>query len=528
MKEKSGLKVSAMRRWLLAAGAAAITPLGVLVCAVLLWLLTAGLSVAMLLVSREDAWQQAIRDSQNLTLILERDILRSVELYDLSLRAVVEGAADPRIMSLPTDVRRQVLFERTTTAKYLGPITIYGPDGTVQVCSVNANIRRTHRPNVRWFLTEGVQTGTGLHISAPYASHTAGGGMVLALSRQITRPDGTFGGVVVERLSIDYFHDLLDGLSVGSQGGVSVLETDGTLLSRLPYSPNDVGKNFGHSSAFGQSMKDTAGSFVATASIDGVRRLYVYRHVRGLPFVVNVAPALNDIYASWRWRALWVALLMVLVTLAIMAGAWSLVKELRRRQATRTQLQRLAHRDALTGLENRGTFDEVWHREFLRAKRTGRPLSLLFLDIDHFKAYNDYYGHQAGDRTLGCVARRIASCGRRPGDHVARYGGEEFVVVLPETDAESAAAMAEGVRRAIYELDIEHVKSRFGRVTISIGVASSEDPGIVDETDLIRAADMATYDAKSNGRNRVSRHRASIGPDADLSKQDLEIHAEAN
>lgn len=528
MQVLSEFKISAIRRLLLAAGAAAATPAGVVVCAAVVWLGIAALCVAMLLVSREDTWHDAVQDGENLTLVLERDILRSVEFYDLSLRAVAEGAADERVMSLPKELRNQVLFERAATARYLGPITVYGADGAVQVSSVETSMRRTHRSNVRSFINEGEKTDAGLYISAPYTSRTAGGEKVVALSRQIFLPDGTFGGVVVGRLSVDYFRDLLDGLSVGNDGRVAVVETNGAMLSRVPGNPDDAGTDFSRSPVFAQSMKHGAGSFVATSSTDGVRRLYVYRHIRGLPFVVSVAPALNEVYAGWRWRAKWVALLMVLVTVIIAALAWALVNELRRRQVSRARLQRMAHRDAMTGLENRGTFDEVWRREFLRAKRTGRPLSLLFIDIDYFKAYNDRYGHQAGDKVLKSVAHHIAARVRRPGDHVARYGGEEFVVVLPETDAWGAASIAEEIRQAIYELDIEHIQSPYGRVTIAIGAASSGELDIADEMALIKAADMATYEAKSQGRNRVCRHMASDGLDADLSETDSETQTETN
>lgn len=528
MKALSGSWVSAIRRRLSAAGAAAFTPTGVCVCAALLWLGTTGLCIAMLLASHEDAYCRAVQDGRNLTLVLERDILRSVELYDLSLRAVAEGAANPRVMSLPKDLRNQILFDRAATAKYLGPISVYAPDGAMQVCSVETPIRRTRRPGVQWFLTHDGKTDAGLYISTPYVSTIAGRKMVVALSRPISRSDGAFGGVVVGRLSVDYFHELLDGLSVGSGGGVVVVETNGIVLTRLPYNRNDVGKDLSHSPVFVQFLKDGAGSFVGTATLDGVRRLYTYRRVHGLPLVVGVAPALSEVYAEWRWRALWVALLMALFTAAVAAGAWSLVNELRRRRDLDAQLQRMARRDALTGLENRGSFDEIWHREFQRAKRTGKPLSLLFIDIDHFKSYNDYYGHQAGDRALSWVARRIASRVHRASDRVARYGGEEFVVVLPETDAASAFSIGEDIRLAVYELDIEHVKSRFGRVTISIGVASSEEPGMMDETALIKAADMATYDAKSSGRNRVCRHVALDEPGAGPSKKALEVYAEVD
>lgn len=528
MQVSSGFKVSAIRRWLLAAGAAAFTPAGILVCAAVLWLGTAALCVAMLVVSRQDAYNHAVQDSRNLTLALERDILRSVEFYDLSLRAVAEGAADRRIMSLPTDMRDKVLFDRAATARFLGPITVFAADGTVEVCSVQTCPPRCHRPDVRWFVEQTHQTDMGLWISRPYVSRTADTEMVLALSRRIPLPDGSFGGVVVGRLSIDYFRYLLDGLSMGNHSGVAVFETDGTLLARFPHEPGVVGKNFQRSPVFVRIMQQETGSFVATATHDGVRRLYVYRRIRGLPFVVSVAPALNEIYADWVWRAGCIVVLMALFTAVMAAGAWALMSELRRRQLAKAKLQRMAHRDALTGLENRGTFDDVWNMEFLRSRRNGRPLSLLFIDIDNFKSYNDYYGHQAGDACLKAVAGCVAGSVHRPGDHVARYGGEEFVVVLPETDAGAAFAIADDIRLAIQKLDIEHVKSRFGTVTVSIGTACSADADITDAIGLIKAADMATYDAKSRGRNCVCAHVAPDELAVDLPLRSPPAHATRN
>lgn len=130
--------------------------------------------------------------------------------------------------------------------------------------------------------------------------------------------------------------------------------------------------------------------------------------------------------------------------------------------------------------------------------------SLLFVDIDRFKAYNDKYGHQAGDDALAAVARCIGENIRRPADTAARYGGEEFIVVLPDTLREGAYAIAEKIRLAISELAIEHSESEYGRVTASIGSASWTPEQDIDVTQVIKAADQALYDAKARGRNRVA------------------------
>ena len=129
--------------------------------------------------------------------------------------------------------------------------------------------------------------------------------------------------------------------------------------------------------------------------------------------------------------------------------------------------------------------------------------SLLFVDIDRFKAYNDTYGHQAGDHALAAVAKCIGESIRRPGDTAARYGGEEFVVVLPNTPASGASFIAEKIRAAISDLSLEHAGSEYGCVTASIGSASWRPERDDDVSALIRAADEALYDAKARGRNRV-------------------------
>lgn len=168
-------------------------------------------------------------------------------------------------------------------------------------------------------------------------------------------------------------------------------------------------------------------------------------------------------------------------------------------------LQALAHRDGLTGLINRRRFDELLQEEFDRARRQSLPLAILLIDVDHFKAYNDRYGHLWGDECLRRVSRTIEDALQRPGDHVARYGGEEFVVVLPATDQPGSLRVAEQLRTLVSDLEIEHLGSDLGVVTISVGCCSviPVDEGDVP-VELLEAADRALYQAKLGGRNRVA------------------------
>jgi diguanylate cyclase (GGDEF)-like protein len=172
------------------------------------------------------------------------------------------------------------------------------------------------------------------------------------------------------------------------------------------------------------------------------------------------------------------------------------------------RLAKLASYDGLTGLANRRAFDETLARDFAESCRSGQPLSLIMIDVDHFKQYNDIHGHPEGDRCLQQVAQAIQSAARRPLDFVARYGGEEIVMVLPNTDAAAAAVVAETARAAVDTLQIPHSNHPRREVSVSIGVATYTATGASKSSELlVQYADKALYQAKSAGRNQVVLHQ---------------------
>jgi diguanylate cyclase (GGDEF)-like protein len=167
-------------------------------------------------------------------------------------------------------------------------------------------------------------------------------------------------------------------------------------------------------------------------------------------------------------------------------------------------LRKLVFLDGLTGVFNRRYFDQQISTEWARAARNNTPLSLILLDVDFFKLFNDRYGHQAGDDTLRVIGVALKSCLRRPADLVARYGGEEFACILPETSYEDALAIANELEAKIRSLDIAHVSSEAaGVVTISVGLATRANNPDGDVSSLIGLADNLLYKAKHSGRARV-------------------------
>jgi diguanylate cyclase (GGDEF)-like protein len=174
-------------------------------------------------------------------------------------------------------------------------------------------------------------------------------------------------------------------------------------------------------------------------------------------------------------------------------------------EAANRLLEEIAWMDGLTQISNRRYFDDCLEKEWQRGLREQQPLSLILCDVDYFKLYNDYYGHQAGDRCLQQIAKTLKSQGQRPTDLAARYGGEEFVILLPHTDSYGGQKVAAWIQKAIAALQIPHAQSQVSeQVTLSLGLATLIPKNYLSTNVLIERADSALYAAKRGGRDRLS------------------------
>ena len=181
-----------------------------------------------------------------------------------------------------------------------------------------------------------------------------------------------------------------------------------------------------------------------------------------------------------------------------------LVERTRELAESEARYKNLSIEDSLTGLYNRRHFDEVLNVEWNRAMRNNHPLSLLIIDLDFFKSYNDNYGHLEGDKVLKAISDQLKQTLKRSTDFIARYGGEEFCIILPETSAEKALKVGKMINEAINSLEIEHNYSDVSKyITVSIGVASKVPDQDSSAMKLLELADQALYEAKESGRNRV-------------------------
>jgi len=253
--------------------------------------------------------------------------------------------------------------------------------------------------------------------------------------------------------------------------------------------------------------------------IDGIevcRRIQGAEHLKDIPIImVSVKDEVESIKMALDSGAIDYITKPVdkVELLARVQSGMRLKQEMDRRKAReraleeRNQmLERLSFLDGLTGVANRRYFDESITQECRRAARDNTSLSLVMLDIDFFKRFNDTYGHQKGDVCLKEVATALSESLKRPGDFVARYGGEEFVAVLPNTDIEGAVFVAEAMRSNVAILAIPHANSEAGScVTVSLGVGSMNPTHDTEPAQLISMVDKALYEAKGEGRNRLKK-----------------------
>ncbi|OXH89686.1 diguanylate cyclase, partial [Burkholderia multivorans] len=356
-----------------------------------------GLCILQLFQSRQDALDRARETSRNLALVAERDITRNVELYNLSLEAVLQGLRRPDVMAASPALRRGVLFDHAMTAQYLGSMLVLDAQGNIVLDSQNDVPRHGNFSDRKYFTVHRDRADVGLYVSDPFASRLRGGTPSIVLSRRVSNPDGSFAGVALIAINLEYFHKLFAGLALGPHGSISLIGTDGIMVMRQPYELNTIGRDISQAATFRRFRSAPEGSFLERSSIDGVRRLYYFKTLPNLPLIVMVAEAEQDIYAAWHRRALTIGALVATFGAAFIALSVLLGAQLRRRMRAESELILLARTDGLTGLNNRRSFGEVLDREWRRARRVRSVFSLLFVDVDRFKAYNDTYGHQAGD-----------------------------------------------------------------------------------------------------------------------------------
>jgi diguanylate cyclase (GGDEF)-like protein len=368
--------------------------------------------------------------------------------------------------------------------------------------------------------------------------------------------DGALAGVVLASINLQWMGDLVSAAAQSSGTSVALIDGNGTLIAASADQKALIGKYYG-GHALAHDMLASDEGTTTTAGFDGIRRIFAYVRVpwtqarlavgldenvvhSGIDREITIAYAQLALFGMAVLLAAWfggerliLRPIRLLVRTAARFGRGDLkvqatqehwiaefeplaaaLNDMARKLAGREEelrianqhLEELASLDGLTGLANRRGFDRELEREWQQASARGRPLALMMIDIDHFKLFNDRYGHVRGDACLRAVGETLSLVTLEEAVLVARYGGEEFALLLPGLDIERTAALADEVRRAIEDLLIAHAEAPGGLVTISIGVESIVPEQNLSAADLVEAADRALYAAKRRGRNTVVAH----------------------
>ena len=471
----------------------------------------------------------------------------------LSARALVQIVARvyARTPLDPTDCNRY-LTSLADNIPWIRGLSVAGPDGRVR-CSTRAQaigLNFGDRPHFSQALR------TREFTLSDYLIGRLSGPPTIIATLPALKDDGTVAGVVLAAINLEWIGELAASATERSGASVMLVDGSGTLIAASDNLDAAVGKRFSDTALVHDMLAHDEGT-LTTAGFDGVQRIFAYVRVPwtdarlavGLDQQAVQAAINREIGIGYLQLALIGALVLIVVWFGgeqlIVRPIRSLVRTVSRfgrgdlhvraheerwvaefeplaaafddmadKLASREEelcianqhLEELASLDGLTGLANRRGFDRELKQAWERAGERRESLALMMIDIDHFKLYNDRYGHVAGDTCLRAVGETLSLVTLEEAVLVARYGGEEFALLLPGLDLTRAAALAEEARKSIEDLMINHAQSPSGLVTISIGVEALVPEKGRPAAELVEAADTALYAAKRGGRNTVVAH----------------------
>ena len=470
--------------------------------------------------SRSQTLDQSRKANTNLARAVAERVGSSIADVEHVLHAIAfelerSGPTQGVVARLPPLLNSQV-----TVTEQLAELYVYARDGLLLASTSNADAMPLEA--AKTILDQHATTTDRFVLGGP--RRRASGEWVFPLSRRLEDAQGGMAGVIVATLSIRHLSEVLNRFELGHSGAIT-LTLEHVVLVRRPKIESYVGVRASPKimqKVFGSRR---AGDHEDVSPVDGVFRLYSFDSVAKYPIRVTVADGKDEALRSWRLAAI-LQMVWVFFLCGVLWFAATWVRVLMRRQQedkaslhkardeltrANVELSRLAQFDALTGMPNRRSFNAKLEQVFRHAQRHHRPMSVVMLDIDVFKKFNDVYGHVAGDRCLQQVAMAIRPMASRAQDFIARYGGEEFALLLPETEMAGAIQVAETACQAVAALQIAHAASPLGKVTISVGVASGVPSSEDGPYTLVEAADAALYDAKRAGKNRVSSEPSVFG-----------------
>lgn len=451
----------------------------------------------------------AQEDSSNLTRAMAQQAEDTFKKADLVLTSLADWLQADGFAPLQNPRLQKTFARRVQALNELHGIFLFDQQGQWVVTSFADLPRGPGVADREYFKFHQQNVSSVAHIG-PAIRSRENGEWIIPVSKRVNDQNGQFRGVLMAGIKMSYFDQFFKSFSIDDDGSMFLGLTDGTLLARRPFVESQIGMSLATGEIFSKYLAGAmSGNAMITSVVDGKVRLHGYRQLDAYPLVVSAASSKEAILKDWYATAFHSSVIVAFVVLGVGLFGWMFVRQVRVGERVEMDLRKakealnlIATHDSLTGLGNRRLFEQALEIEFGRGARQSTALSLIMLDIDYFKRYNDAYGHVAGDHCLAQVARAVKDCCHRPADLAVRYGGEEFAVLLPDTDIHGALVIAEQIRRSVMAKHIRHSGSPSGHLTVSLGCYAFVPTGGDNADVFIGRADAALYQAKHCGRNR--------------------------
>lgn len=448
--------------------------------------------------------------SSNLTRAMAQQAEDTFHSADLVMTSLVDWIEDDGYGATQKPRLQKTFARRVQQMEQLHGIFFFDKQGQWIITSF-ADLPRGNGVADRDYFKFHQQNESTLAHIGPAIRSRENGEWIIPISKRVNDHAGNFQGVLMAGIKMAYFDQFFKSFSLDDNGIMFLGLTDGTLLARRPFEENLIGTSLAQGRIYQLLPEAQSGTAMIRSVVDDVVRLYGYRQLGSYPLVVAAASSRDTILKGWYERAFQSSVIIALVILGVGLFGWVFIHQVRNGERIEKNLRRaqlaleqIATHDSLTGLANRRLFERSLEIEFARGARQVSPVSLIMLDIDFFKRYNDAYGHVAGDHCLMQVAQVVKTCCQRKADLAVRYGGEEFAVLLPDTDINGALAIAGQIRRSVIDKHIIHSGSPTGYLTVSLGCYAFIPSGNDSLETFIHRADAALYQAKNAGRNRAA------------------------
>ncbi len=475
--------------------------------------------------SLSQSWQRTVRTAEETAINLSLSQARQAEdtflQTEITLRELQRDVQDEISTGVNGDSLSLIMRDLKSRLPQLHGLFYYDANGKWIATSAQPVPAGINNADREYFSYHRNNPRNSVHIGPVIRSRSTGD-LVIPVSMRVNSMGGGFEGVLLATIKVDYFRRYYAYYEMGKRDVLVLMLADSTVLYARPMPDSYIGKNLSSSWLFREMlMKSDRGSGQWSAALDGQKRIFGFARSDRYPLVVAAGYDRRNLIQQWMKSRVQDVTLNLALLAGILAMGSFILRQVRmnlRYQAQLAQLRdeltilnsnlkAMAMVDGLTGLANRRQFDVYLKESLLRSAVSGHPVSLIMIDVDFFKRYNDVYGHVSGDECLRLVGEIIKTLAHRFQDLCARYGGEEFAIILPETALNDAYSVAQKAVEAVRSHKIGHAASDFPAkvVTISAGCAALTGSGNdADIQQLLTQADAALYQAKHKGRDQAS------------------------